>query len=90
MNWLSSQALAEHQAKISATLDHLTDFLDNPSAKKTLNDLGLWSWNGGVKLNLADLPRSQELYRRVYLWRIESRESLHKPIIQAANTASQT
>lgn len=67
MKWLPSHPLTEQQAKVSAALDRLTAFLDNPPPKRALSDLGLWGWNGAVSLNPTDVPRAQELYRRVFL-----------------------
>lgn len=64
---LPPEVVAEHQAKAHAALDRLSDFLDHPPIKwGRFNKTGLGYGGGGVGFATTDLPRAQELYRRVY------------------------
>lgn len=54
------------QAETRASLDRLTEFLDNPSPKRRdLRDVRIHRWNVAA-LAPDDLLRAQTLYRRVY------------------------
>lgn len=65
---LKPEVAAQRQAEAHDALDRLTDLLDHPPVKwSNLNRSGLLGWGATMGFASADLPRAQELYRRVYV-----------------------
>jgi hypothetical protein len=79
---LPPEVVAEQQAETHAGLDRLSNFLDHPPIKwGKFNRAGLGDGHAGVGFATADLPRAQQLYRRVYETRGTGSSSLQKSLL---------
>ena len=79
---LPPEVVAEQQAETQTALDRLSDFLDYPPIKwDKFNRAGLGDGHAGLGFTSADLPRVQQLYRRVYEARGTGSSSLQKSLL---------